>query len=179
MIKLQKIPAMDCGGKGKWAKFSTSEFPISFEYPEDWRIVDTSAEKLRLQCPDPRVVQFAGTGVSMQFFDATKDSLQIGPFTKYRGTWLVVDPDIGGPCDSLASLCSNAKISKRDGMTIVYGSRTNRLYRVGDTYQRLGEEQSYVLVMKARSVYVSSVSVKVDTTARILRSAKPTSESGR
>jgi hypothetical protein len=179
MIKLQKIPAVDCDGKGKWAKFTSPEFPISFEYPENWRIVDPSAQKLLLQCPDPRIVQFPGTGISMQSIDATKDSVQIGPFTKYRGTWLVVDADIGGPCDSLASLCSNAKMSKRDDMTVVYGSRTNRLFRVGDTYQRLGEEQAYVLVMKARSVYVSSVSVKLDATARILRSAKPTSESPR
>src|SRR5262249_28001912 len=41
-IRLQRIPPMYCDGKGKWIRFTDPRFPISFEYPEIWRIVQTS-----------------------------------------------------------------------------------------------------------------------------------------
>ena len=174
-VRLQRIPAMDCNGKGKWIRFTDSRFPISFEYPEIWRIVQTSENNIRLICPDPRAMQFEGAGVTIDLLGGANELTQTGRFTKSHGTWLVLGSDIAGSCDSPGALCTDAIVLRQDGMAVVHGSGPTRVYRSGHTYEGVGEEQAYILLLKDRSVYVSSVLVKETATMRIVRSAKPIS----
>jgi hypothetical protein len=172
-VRLQRIPPMDCNGKGKWIRFTDSRFPISFEYPEIWRIVQTPENNIRLMCPDPRAIQFEGAGVTIDLLDGANELTQTGRFTKSHGTWLVLGSDIAGSCDSPGALCTDATVLRQDGMTVVHGSGPVRVFRSGHTYEGVGEEEAYILLLKDRSMYVSSVLVKETTTMRIVRSAKP------
>jgi hypothetical protein len=172
-VRLQRIPAMDCNGKGKWIRFTDARFPISFEYPEIWRIVQTTENNIRLICPDPRAMQFEGAGVTIDLLDGANELIQTGRFTKSHGTWLVLGSDIAGSCDSPGALCTDATVLRQDGMTVVHGSGPARVFRSGHTYEGVGEEEAYILLLKDRSVYVSSVLVKETATMRIVRSAKP------
>lgn len=174
-VRLQRIPAMDCNGKGKWIRFTDSRFPISFEYPEIWRIVQTTENNIRLICPDPRAMQFEGAGVTIDLLGGANELTQTGRFTKSHGTWLVLGSDIAGSCDSPGALCTDATVLRQDGMTVVHGSGPTRVFRSGHTYEGVGEEEAYILLLKDRSVYVSSVLVKETATMRIVRSAKPIS----
>ena len=174
-VRLQRIPAMDCNGKGKWIRFTDSRFPISFEYPEIWRIVQTTENNIRLICPDPRAMQFEGAGVTIDLLGGANELIQTGRFTKSHGTWLVLGSDIAGSCDSPGALCTDATVLRQDGMTVVHGSGPTRVFRSGHTYEGVGEEEAYILLLKDRSVYVSSVLVKETATMRIVRSAKPIS----
>jgi hypothetical protein len=171
-IRLQRVTPMECDGKGKWIRATVPEFAISFEYPENWRIVDRSEKTLRLQCPDPRAMQFSGTGVSVDSVGGP-ELTSIGRFSKPQGTWLVSGADIGGPCESSTAFCEDARVSRQSGMTVVYGSGSTRLYVSGGSYQGTGDEESYLLLLKDRALYVSSVFVKENTTAKIVRSVKP------
>ena len=174
-VRLQRIPAMDCNGKGKWIRFTDSRFPISFEYPEIWRIVQTTENNIRLICPDPRAMQFEGAGVTIDLLGGANELTQTGRFTKSHGTWLVLGSDIAGSCDSPGALCTDATVLRQDGMTVVHGSGPTRVFRSGHTYEGVGEEEAYILLLKDRSVYVSSVLVKETATMRIVHSAKPIS----
>jgi len=172
-IRLQRVRPMDCDGRGKWIRFTDPRFPISFEYPEIWRVVQTSERNIRLICPDPRAMQFEGTGVTIDLIDGANELTQTGRFTKSHGTWLVLGSDVGGSCDSPGAFCTNALISRQGGMTVVHGSGPTRVFRSGHTYEGVGEEGAYILLLKDRSVYISSVLVEGNATTRIVRSARP------
>jgi hypothetical protein len=172
-IRLQRVPPMNCDGRGKWVKFSDPRFSISFEYPEGWRL-EENEKQLRLLCPDPMTLQFGDTGVTVESIAGTTDLERIGIFRKYKEKWFVSDFSIVD-CEPPGGFCDDAGISRHDGMTVVHGSGSTRLYRVGDNYQGLGEEEAYVLLMKDRTLYVSGVMVKKEATARIVRSARPVS----
>src|SRR5262249_26563764 len=137
-IRLQRIPPMYCDGKGKWIRFTDPRFPISFEYPEIWRIVQTSEKNIRLICPDPRAIEFEGTGVAIDLIDGANELTQAGRFTKSQGNWLIITSDVGGSCDSPGAVCANAGISRQRGMTIVYGSGPIRVFRSGHIYKGVG-----------------------------------------
>jgi len=172
-VRLQRILPMDCNGKGKWIRFTDARFPISFEYPEVWRMVQTPENNIRLICPDPRAVQFEEAGVKIDLLAGANELTQTGRFTKSHGTWLVQGSDIAGSCDSPGAFCTDAAVLRQDGMTVVHGSGPTRVFRYGHTYEGVGEEEAYILLLKDRSVYVSSVLVKETTTMRIVHSAKP------
>ena len=174
-VRLQRIPAMDCNGRGKWIRFTDARFPISFEYPEIWRIVQTTENNIRLICPDPRAMQFEAAGVTIDLLGGANELTQTGRFTKSHGTWLVLGSDIAGSCDSPGALCTDATVLHQDGITVVHGSGPTRVFRSGHTYEGVGEEEAYILLLKDRSVYVSSVLVKETATMRIVHSAKPIS----
>ena len=171
-IRLQRIPDMDCDGKGKWIRLAISEFGVSLEYPENWRLAERSEESIRFLCPDPRAVQFSGSGVAIEYAGPPDVLTKIGRFAKSQGTWLVSSADIGGSCEVAAAFCTEARVSRRGEMTVVQGSGSTRLYLSGSSYQGLGEEEAYILLLKDRSFHVSSVLVKEGTTARIVRSVK-------
>jgi hypothetical protein len=172
-IRLQRVPPMDCDGKGKWIRFDVPEFGTSFEYPESWRIAERSGANIRLVCPDPRA--FLESGVSIKSAGVPDKTTQIGIFSKSQGKWLVTSADAGGSCELLSAFCTEARLSRQSGMTVVHGSGARRLYISGGPYQGLGDEEAYLLLLKDASLYVSSVFVKESTTARIVRSVKPIS----
>jgi len=172
-IRLQKVSPMDCDGRGKWIKFSSPQFPISFEYPDNWRIVETLTKNLRIMCPDPRAMQFSDSGVSIVLNDGENKLRQNGRFTRSEEDWLLSASEIGTSCDPSEALCMKARVSRQDGLTVVYGSGSTRVYEAGAGYSGIGEEEAYILLLTDRAVYVSSVFVNEKATARIVRSAKP------
>jgi len=176
-IRLQRVPRMDCDGRGKWVKFSDPRLPISFEYPEGWRVSENE-KNLRLICPDPVTLQFEDTGISVELVAKTSDLSPIGRFTKYQGKWLVNESDMG-VCEAPGLFCSDARISRHDDITIVHGSGPRRIYRVGHSYQGQGEEEAYILLLKDRAVYLTGVMVNENAAARMVRSVRPVSAARR
>jgi len=175
-IHLQRVPAMDCDGKGKWIRFSVPEFGISFEYPESWRIAERSAADIRLVCPDPRAIQFLDSGVSIESAGVADQKNQVGRFSKFQGKWFVASAELGGSCELLSAFCVEARVSRQSGMTVLHGSGARRLYISGRSYQGQGDEDAYLLLFNDdRSLYVYSIMVKESATARIVRSVKPIS----
>jgi hypothetical protein len=172
VIRLQRIPPMNCDGKGKWIRLNIPEFGISFEYPETWRITERSVTNIRLMCPDPRAMQFSDTGLSIESAGPPNELTQIGIFSKSRDKWLVGDAEIVGDCSTLVAFCTNAGVSRQPGVTVVHGSGSTRLYLSGGSYQGLGDEDAFLLLFKDGSLYVSSVFVKESTTERMVRSVR-------
>lgn len=163
---------MSCDGKGKWVRLNIPEFGISLEHPEAWRIIERSVAGMRLMCPDPRAVQFSDTGVSLESAAPPDELTQIGIFSRSRDKWLVGDAEVGGDCAAASAFCTDARVSRQAGMTVVHGSTSKRLYLTGGSFQGLGDEDAFLLLFKGGSLYVSSVLVKESTTERIVRSVR-------
>jgi len=173
-ILLRRIVPMNCDGKGNWIRMTRPGFPVSFEYPEGWRIDESPEKDLRVVCPDPRVMQYDDVGVLIQSMDAANNSNESGRFTRYQGTWWFAGTESGGSCDPPGVLCARARVSNLGGVTVLYGRGSTRLYAVGKSYQGQTEEEDYLLLLPNHWVNISSVMVGESVTNRIARTIRPT-----
>jgi hypothetical protein len=172
-IRLRRIAPMNCDGKGNWIRMTRPGFPVSFEYPEGWRIEETREHNLRVVCPDPRAMPYDDVGVLLQPMDPATNLNEIGRFTQYQGAWWFAGTESGGSCDPPGVLCGKARVSQQGGMTVLYGRGTTRLYAVGASYQGQAEEEDYLLLLADHWVNVSSILVGESVTDRIARSVRP------
>jgi hypothetical protein len=56
---------VDCTGRASWREFRSPEWPVTFEYPADWRLVEHEGA-LVLQCPDPSLILVGGRQISLE-----------------------------------------------------------------------------------------------------------------
>jgi hypothetical protein len=197
-IVLQVVPRPDCSGTGRWRRFSAAPWPMSFEYPESWRIRVTS-DHVTLQCLDPSWLAIGGLPIRITYGpspeDATADDgrsgTRIGRFVRFGDDpWLVGDSACEiGASEPLSAFCGKARHSMRGALEILQGEAgEHRLYRPGGGYLGQGPGlMSYAVITGRRWLAIDSeatldgsdvsgpgaVVLGMDVTSRIARSVKP------
>ena len=141
-VSLRKISALDCSGRGAWRTFKSPAWPITFDYPASWRLVE-SGNDILLDCPDARSLALGGQEIWFRRGQGREDSVanngrrvtRIDGFVSFENNqWLAGDTCEDRP-DDLGLSCEVARQSRWRGMTVLQGlTGEHRLYRVGHGY---------------------------------------------
>lgn len=185
-IELDVVRPVDCAPHGKWQRFSSPSWPVTFEYPATWRLGE-DRDGLLIQCADPGRLAIGYQGLWVRKGSGSRDPdrsvrgrsvAAVGAFTRFEGRgWWHGDACDGEKGDEDAALCAKARVSRRDGMTILYGTAIeHRLYRAGGGYIGAGGGMvNYAFLLPGAWVDILSDVVDTDpgVTARVIRSVKP------
>jgi hypothetical protein len=182
-IAVDVVSPVDCAARG-WRRFSSTSWPVTFEYPANWRLSE-GPESIRIQCPDPErlaigyegieITNGAGQGEPVRD-EERQPGIEIGGFTNFegRGWWH------GESCDGTAEdethvFCERARVSHRDGMTILYGTGgEHRLYRPGGGYIGQGNDwMEYVFLLPDQWIDILSDADDEGVMPRVSASVKP------
>ena len=127
-IAFRIVPETPCDGAGEWRRFSSPDWPITFDYPAAWAIT-ADHDDIAVECPS--VTRLAAGGSWLSFEQGQFESAgRTDPFWFSRsadGDWRVN----AGTCPA----CPPARRSERNGITVLQGAAgEHRLYRPGVGY---------------------------------------------
>ena len=143
-----------CDGAGEWRRFSSAQWPITFDYPANW-VLTADGDDINVECPS--VTRLANGGSYLTFergrfppartnhADGDRSFTEPYWFARRRdGDWRVKATSVptGDLCsagtvasDRFAIDCPPARRSERHGMTVLQGAAgEHRRYRAGIGY---------------------------------------------
>ena len=136
-VSLTFAPPKDCSGRGPWRKFSSADWPVTFEYPASWRLAE-SEDGIVIECPDAGNLAWGGSAIRLRagrgreavVTEEGDHGTTVGTFVSFRpGEWLAGECRDG---DEHTLFCNPARKSVWRGMTVLQGSGgENRHYRAG------------------------------------------------
>lgn len=195
-VVLDVVPRLDCSGEGRWQRFRSPSWPISFEYPASWRLGQTD-EYMMIGCPDAELIAWGGGTISFKKGQGVEETVgsdgrratRMGQFSTFDNReWFV------GLCDEVPSytlFCNPARQSRQRGMTVLQGAfGEHRRYRPAAGYVGQGPGIAWYLFVvgdkwiEIQSEYTPEFFDKLDkagpvifdgdgVTERVIRSITP------
>ena len=142
-IALDVVPETPCNAGSEWRTFRSARWPIAFEYPASWKLLEDD-DDITVECPS--IARLATERPSLTFERGRFPSKTTGPDSGTSGSftepywflrlagddWRVCDPD---DRRQSGESCPPARRSERNGLVVLQGAAgEHRLYRPGVGY---------------------------------------------
>lgn len=156
----------ECKGAGHWKQFDSVRWPVAFAYPASWKVVLDNGQ-LTLTCPDrdSRIYESYGITISQGERGELKD---LG-FYPSGPNW-VYGQGCSGPTDAA---CRVAKVSVRDGMTILVADDQEWRIYTRSGYVGEGEGHQTLVLLGDRWVNLTGEGPPSDLIASVVKTMRP------
>ncbi len=163
-VELRVAAPVDCRG-GTWRRFDSPLLPVTFEYPDSWR-VDVREGTVSVECPDPQRLAFGGRPIELSAgtggvhdveLENRRHAQELGGFRSFRSNeWWFGNCEERPAADGL--FCRRATRTVRNGIPVLRGSAgEHRLYRPVGGYMGQGPGVvHYVFLLNDRWLEVTS-----------------------
>jgi hypothetical protein len=85
VVQMKSVPQPHCEiGNGKWRRFTSPQWPVSFSYPAGWRL-ERTRDGITITCPDPALMAYEGFHIEIT--PGTGHNSTKIEFTRCANTW--------------------------------------------------------------------------------------------
>ena len=170
-LQLNKTSRIDCEKvSGQWKQFSDPQWPISFSYPDSWRM-ESNSNEVTLSCPDPRQMEYEdGSSIRITHGTMGKDSLADLGLVRCGNEWKYGESECD--CREGPYSCPTAQTSKRSGITAVDRSASEwRQYCRGAGFVGLSEGRDLILLTEHNWIEIRGMYPASEIVDEIINSA--------